>query len=82
MHYGYALSPSQTTNFRLFQTERVCGRLFQIKDNGRKLFKWIEDTVAKSEIALLSHSVFKRLFLQTRKNNCLFGNGLIMRGAV
>ena len=24
MHYGDALTPSQTTNFGLFQTERVC----------------------------------------------------------
>ena len=39
------------TNFRLFQTERVCRRQFQIDENGRKLSKWVENTVGKGEIA-------------------------------
>ena len=77
MHCGHDLSPSQTINFRLFRTERVCRRYFNFKENGRKLFKWIENTVGKSETALLSHSVFKRLVLQTHKNKGLFGKGLI-----
>ena len=38
-------------NFRLFQTERVCRRQFQIKKNGRKLSKRVENTVWKGEIA-------------------------------
>ena len=42
----------------------------------------LENTVGKGEIAryeqfLLSHSVFKRPLLQTRKNQGLFGKGLI-----
>ena len=41
----------QTTNFRLFQTERVCRQQFQIDKNGRKLSKWVENTVGKGEIA-------------------------------
>ena len=39
------------TNFRLSQTERVCRRQFQIDENGRKLSKWVENTVGKGEIA-------------------------------
>ena len=39
------------TNFRVFQTKRVCRRQFQIDENGRKLAKRIENTVGKGEIA-------------------------------
>ena len=39
------------TNFRLFQTEKVCRRQFKIGENGRKLFKPVENTVEKGEIA-------------------------------
>ena len=45
------LTHYQTTNFRLFQTEGVCRRQFQIDENGRKLSKWVENTVEKGEIA-------------------------------
>ena len=41
----------QTTNFRLFQTERVCRRQFQIGQNSRKLSKKVENIVGKGEIA-------------------------------
>ena len=30
MHHGASLTPSQTTNFRVFYTEKVCRRQFQI----------------------------------------------------
>ena len=40
------------TNFRLFQTERACRRQFQIFDKyGKKLYKRVENTVGKGEIA-------------------------------
>ena len=39
------------TNFRLFQTERVCRRQFKFDENGRKLSKLVENTVGKGEIA-------------------------------
>ena len=39
------LTLSQTTNFRLFQTET------KISKNGRKFFKWVENTMRKGEIA-------------------------------
>ena len=49
---------------------------------GRKVSKWIENTVQKGEIARYEHfllfprSVFKRLVLQTRNIQGLFGKGL------
>ena len=46
-----SLTNYQTTNFRLFQTERVCRPQFQFDENGRKLSKWVENTVGKGEIA-------------------------------
>ena len=54
---------------------------FKFNKNGRKFLKLVENTVGKGEIApydqfSFSHSVFKRLVLQTRKNQGLFGKGL------
>ena len=43
---GYGLTFSQTTNFRLFQTESVCRRQF-----GRKFSRRVENTVGTGEIA-------------------------------
>ena len=42
---------SQTTNYRLFQTERVCRRQFQFDINGRKFSRRVENHVGKGEIA-------------------------------
>ena len=42
-----ALTLSQTTNFRLVQIERICRRQFNFIENGRKLFKQVENTVGK-----------------------------------
>ena len=39
-----SLTHYQMTNFRLFQTERICRRQFQIDENGRKLSKQVENT--------------------------------------
>ena len=49
--------------------------LFKFVKIGRKFSKWEENTVVKGEIAP-SHSVFKRLLLQTRKKQDLFGKWL------
>ena len=54
---------------------------FKFDTNGRKLSKQVENNVRKGQIARtsnfsFSHSVFKRLVLQTRKNLGLFGKGL------
>ena len=51
-------------------------------ENVKKLSKWIENTEAKGEIVTgnfsFSHSVFKRLVLQTRKNQGFFAKGLTL----
>ena len=70
------------TNFRLFQTERVCNNNLKFYENGRKFSKRVENTVGGGEVAhyeqfLLYHCVFKRLGPQTRKIQGLFGKGLI-----
>ena len=39
------------TNFRLFQIE-FADYTFKFDENGRKLSKWVENTVGKGEIAL------------------------------
>ena len=45
------LTLSQTRNFRLFQTERVCRRQFKFDENSRKFSKWVENTAGKGEVA-------------------------------
>ena len=57
---------------------------FKFDENGRLFSKRVENTVGKGEVAcneqfLLSHNVFKRLVLQTRKNQGLFWKGLTSR---
>ena len=76
------LTLSQTTNFRLFQTERVCIWQFQIwwtwqkvHSNGWKKL-WEKEKLVVTSNFSFSHSVFKRHVLQTRKNQGLFGKGL------
>ena len=55
---------------------------FKFDENGRKFSKQVENTVGEKEKLLImsnfsfSHSVFKRLILQTCKNQGLFGKGL------
>ena len=61
-------TPSQTTNFLPFQTERVCRRQYQTWR------KWLK--VFQTSNFSFSYSVFKRLALQTRKNQGLFGKSL------
>ena len=54
---------------------------FKFDEYARKFAKWVENTVGKGEIARycsFSHGVFKRLVLQTHKNQGLFGKGLIV----
>ena len=54
---------------------------FKLDVKGRKLSKLVENTVGKGEIApsnfFFSLSVFKRLVLETSKNQGLFEKGLI-----
>ena len=60
--------------------EEFVNNKFRFDENGRKFSKWIENTVGKGELLVtsnfsFSHSVFKILELQTRKNQGLFGKG-------
>ena len=61
---SFPLNPSQTTNFRLFQSERVADDNLKFDKNCRKFCKRIENTVGKREIAhyeqFLLFSVFSR----------------------
>ena len=47
----YWLTLSQTTNFRLFQTQKNAGNNFRFDENCRKFSKQEENTVGKGEIA-------------------------------
>ena len=77
------LTLSQMTNFRLFQTERVCRQQFQnlIKMAGSFLKElktpWEKEKLLVASNFSFSHGVFKRLVVQTHKNQGLFGIGLI-----
>ena len=46
-----ALIISQTTSFRLFQTEEFSDHIFKFDGNSRMFFKREENTVGKGEIA-------------------------------
>ena len=79
--WSKGLTLSQTTNFRLFQTERVCRRQFEISYKWRNVLKRCRKHWAKEKLLFMSnfsfsHSVFKRLVLQTRKNQGMFWKGL------
>ena len=61
------LTLSQTTNFRLFQTERDN---FKFDENSRKLAKLVENTVGKGEIACYEQFL---LFAQCFQKACFPG---------
>ena len=48
---GNGLTHYQTTNLRLFQTEKFADDNFKFDENSRKLSKRVENTVGKGEIA-------------------------------
>ena len=64
----WQLTHYHKTNFRLFQTERVCN--FKFDENGRKLPKWVENTVGKGEIARYEQFL---LFQQCFQKACFPG---------
>ena len=62
----FLLTLSKTTNFRLFQTERVADDNLMFHKNGRKFSKRIENTVGKGEIARYKQFLlFPRCFQKT-----------------
>ena len=70
------LTHYQTTNFRLFQIERVCRQNFKFDENGRKLAKRVENTVGKGEIACYEQFL---LFPQFFQKACFPG---VSKGAI
>ena len=58
---------------------------FRLDENGRTFYQtgkktlWEKDELLVTSKSSFSHSVFKRLALQTRKNQGLFGKGLKKR---
>ena len=60
------LTLSQTTNFRLFQNERLADYDSKFDENSRKLSKWVENTVGKGEIARYEQFlIFPQCFQKT-----------------
>ena len=56
---------------------------FKFDKNGRKFSKWVENAVEKEKLLIksnfsFSHSVFKRLIMETRENQGLFGKELTL----
>ena len=60
--FGNELTPSQTTNFTLYQIERFCRRQNEFNENGRKLSKRIENTGKRRNCLLWAISPFPTLF--------------------
>ena len=79
---SFVLTLSKTTNFRPFETERVRRQQFQIWRKWQKVFRMVRKHCGKRRncslraISPFSHCVFKRLALQTRKNQGFFRKGL------
>ena len=66
------LTLSKTTILDWSKLKEIADDNFQLDENGRKVSKWAENTSNFS----FSHSVFKRLELETCKNQGLFRKGL------
>ena len=79
----YCLTVSQTTNFSVFQTERVCRQIPNLMEIAESFPNDLKTLLEKEKSLVMrnfffSHSVFKRLVQQTCKNQGLFGKGLTM----
>ena len=79
---GNGLTLSQTINFRLFQTQKTLQttisslmKMAESYPNGKKTL-WEKEKLLVTSNFSFSHSIFKRLKLQTRKNQGLFGKRL------
>ena len=75
------LNPFPNVKFQTFILKELADDNFLFDENRGKFSKWVENTVGKGEIAryeqfLLFPQFFKRLVLQTLKNQALFGKGL------
>ena len=69
------LTLSQTTNFRRFNIQRVWKQFkYEFSKKGKK--HWEKEKLLITSNFSFSHSVYKRLVLQTCKSKGLYGNGL------
>ena len=64
------LTLSNTTNLRVFQTERVCRNNFKFDENGRKFSIRVENIVGKGAIAHYEQFLF---FPQSFQKTCTVG---------
>ena len=76
LHLLNIITLSQMTNFRTFQTGRVCKPQFQIRWKWWEVLQTGRKHFGKRRNFSFSNSVFKRLVLQTCKNKGLFGKVL------
>ena len=78
---SWCLTLTQTTNFRLFQIERVYRRQFQIRLKWQKVLQTGRKTLWKKEKLLVTsnfslfHSVSKRLYSRHVKTRACYGKG-------
>ena len=75
------LTHYQTTNFRPFQTERVCRRQFQIRQIWQRVIQmgrkhWEKEKLLNVSNFCFYHTVFKSLVSQGHQKASLCGNGL------
>ena len=77
-HYvsSWCLTLSQTMNFRLFQTERVCRRQFQILWKWQKVLLMGRKHCGKRRNCLFPAVFSKESYYRHVKNQGLFGKGL------
>ena len=82
-HFPWVIcNPSQTTNFRLPHSKSLqttisyVMKMAESSPNGQKTLREKEKLLVTNNFSFF-HSVFKRLILQTRKNQGLSGKGLI-----
>ena len=78
LSFGKGSNHYQTTNFRRFQTERVCRRQFQKAEGypNRQKTLWEKEKLLVTHNFSFSHSIFKGLVSQGRQKVSLCGNGL------
>ena len=78
----FILTFSQTTILDASKRKEFANGNFKFDEILRKFSEWVENAVGEKEKLLVmsnfsfSQSVFKRLVLQTRKNQGFFGKGL------
>ena len=74
--HEWEITLSQTTSFRLSKLREFADDNLKFDKNGKKFSKRVENTKEKEKLLVtnnfsFSHSVFKRVILQTRKNQGL-----------